>query len=153
MKRIRIFLIGLLFAGAACDSRHALPENCEPTPHDEIGPFYRSGAPVRSRVGTGYRLKGRVHSVKGCETLGGSRLEFWLVGPGGQYDDAFRATVYADRQGFYRFESHRPPGYLGRPPHIHIMVTAVGHEPLITQHYPQSDQEEAVFNLVLEPRR
>lgn len=153
MKRIRIFLICLLFAGVACDARQSPPQNCEPTPHDEIGPFYRTGAPVRSRVGTGYLLKGRVLSVKGCEPLGGSRLEFWLVNPRGQYDDDHRATVYADRQGFYRFESHRPPGYLGRPPHIHIMVTTAGHEPLITQHYPHPDQGKAELNLVLEPRR
>ena len=32
--------------------------DCQPTPYDEIGPFYRPNAPVRSRVGKGYVLKG-----------------------------------------------------------------------------------------------
>lgn len=124
---------------------------CQPTPYDEIGPFYRPGAPIRSRVGEGYVLSGKVLSSEDCRVLPGSRLEFWLVNPQGTYDDAHRATLFADRNGSYRFESSRPIDYVGRPPHIHIMVTASGHERLITQHYPKQGLSEADFNLVLLP--
>jgi len=96
-------------------------------------------------------LSGQVLSVTGCRPLPNSRLEFWLVNPKGEYDDAHRATVYADDLGFYRFESNRPTDYVGRLPHIHMMVSAAGHEQLITQHYPQADQTAAEFTLVLSP--
>ncbi len=147
-----LFLSCLLLSFlSACDRQLIPAQNCKPTPYDEIGPFYRPGAPVRGRVGTGYVLSGQVLSVTGCKPLPNSRLEFWLVNPAGQYDDAHRATVSADRQGAYRFESNRPTDYVGRLPHIHMMVSAEGHEQLITQHYPQPDESEAKFNLVLAP--
>ena len=141
----------LLISLTACQGQSAPPADCQPTPYDEIGPFYRPGAPVRDTVGKGYLLRGQVLSVSGCKALADSRLEFWLVGPDGQYDDAHRATVYADSRGYYRFESNRPTDYESRLPHIHMMVFAKGHEQLITQHYPQADQTEAKFNLVLVP--
>lgn len=136
---------------SACDGQSPLPQNCIPTPHDEIGPFYRPGAPERETVGTGYVLQGHVLSVKGCQPLANSRLEFWLVNPKGEYDDAHRATVYADHKGFYRFESNVPTDYVGRLPHIHMLINAEGHEQLITQHYPGQSDTKAEFDLVLVP--
>lgn len=141
----------LLVCLAACDPQSAPVANCKPTPFDELGPFYRPGAPVRARVGNGYVLSGQVRSVTGCQPLPSSRIEFWLVNPEGQYDDAHRATVYSDSKGYYRFESNRPTDYVGRLPHIHMMVTAEGHEQLITQHYPKANEAEAEFNMVLAP--
>jgi protocatechuate 3,4-dioxygenase beta subunit len=49
-------------------------------------------------------------------------LELWLAGPDGEYADAYRATVIADAQGRYRFASHAPAAYAGRPPHLHLRV-------------------------------
>ena len=148
----RYLLSCLLLTGLiACDNRAAQIPSCEPTPYDEIGPFYRPGAPVRNTVGTGYVLSGQVLSSKGCRPLPNSRIEFWLVSPKGEYDDDHRATVYADHKGIYRFESNRPIDYIGRLPHIHLMVTAEGHEQLITQHYPKQNEAAAEFNLVLAP--
>jgi protocatechuate 3,4-dioxygenase beta subunit len=43
-------------------------------------------------------------------------------------------------------------GYAGRPPHIHIRVTAAGHRTLVTQHYPAAGQATATFDLVLRPQ-
>ena len=96
-------------------------------------------------------MTGAVRSAGDCEPLPNARIEFWLVNPQGQYDDAHRATVFADSQGRYRFRCNRPTDYVGRKPHIHIMVTADGHEQLITQHYPRENTSEAVFDLVLVP--
>ncbi len=123
----------------------------QPTQYEEMGPFYRPNAPVRDRVGRGYELSGTVLSSGDCQPIPKARIEFWLVNPQGEYDDAHRATLFADRKGRYRFESKRPTNYVGRKPHIHIMATAAGYEQLITQHYPLEDDSEGAFALVLEP--
>jgi protocatechuate 3,4-dioxygenase beta subunit len=131
---------------------HARPaDGCEPTPPDMLGPFYEPNAPVRTSVGSGYVLSGSVLGVDGCEPLRDARIEFWLANPKGEYDDAHRATVLADEGGRYRFESNVPVSYGGRPPHIHIRVTAPGYGDLVTQHYPEAGQKEANLDLVLEP--
>jgi protocatechuate 3,4-dioxygenase beta subunit len=129
----------------------AAQQPCVPTRPDALGPFYRPGAPVRASVGRGYVLSGRVLGAPDCRPVPGARLEFWLAGPDGRYGDAYRATVVADPSGAYRFESHFPPGYGGRPPHIHVRVTAPGYRVLVTQHYPRPGTPEGRFDLVLEP--
>jgi len=131
----------------------ALAASCKPTPPDMLGPFYKPGAPVRSSVGKGYLLKGAVRSSKDCAPVAGARIEFWLAGPGGEYDDEHRATVIADASGAYRFESNFPPPYSGRPPHIHIKASAPGFRTLVTQHYPQKGAKEGSFDLVLVPEK
>ena len=147
MARLAALLLAMLALTAGpADSGAA--QRCPPTRADALGPFYEPGAPVRSRVGTGYVLSGQVVTT-GCRPIARARVEFWLVNPRGQYDDAHRATVFARRDGRYRFESNRPPGYEGRPPHIHVRVTARGFRTLVTQHYPRGSRARAVFNLVL----
>ncbi len=125
------------------------PANCKPTQPDMLGPFYEPGAPVRRSVGSGYVLSGAVVAADECEPIGNARIEFWLANPRGEYDDAHRATVFAGERGGYRFESNVPVSYSGRPPHIHVRVTAPGFEELVTQHYPEPGQRKANFDLVL----
>jgi protocatechuate 3,4-dioxygenase beta subunit len=127
----------------------AAPAQCRATAPDSLGPFYEPGAPVRTRVGTGYVLRGRVLSAATCRPIRRARIEFWLVNPQGEYDDAHRATVRAGRNGSYRFQSNKPVGYGGRPPHIHIRVAARGYRVLVTQHYPRGSRTTATFDLVL----
>jgi protocatechuate 3,4-dioxygenase beta subunit len=122
---------------------------CRPTAPDALGPFYEPGAPVRSKVGSGYVLRGRVLSARTCRPIARARIEFWLVNPQGSYDDDHRATVFAGRDGRYRFESNRPIGYQSRPPHIHVRVSKRGFRTLVTQHYPRVGRTSAIFNLVL----
>ena len=124
---------------------------CEPTPADYLGPFYKANAPVRSSVGKGYQLTGSVISSEDCTPIAKAAVEFWLTGPDGSYGDDHRATVYSDGSGLYRFESNFPPGYSGRPPHIHIRVSADGFETLATQHYPTVGHRSAKFDLILVP--
>ena len=147
MARLVVLALTLLAVGAGSAGSDAA-SRCAPTRADSLGPFYEPGAPVRSKVGTGYVLSGRVLTT-GCRAIGRARVELWLVNPRGQYDDAHRATVIAGRDGRYRLQSNRPPGYEGRPPHIHVRVTARGFRTLVTQHYPQGRRTSAVFNLVL----
>lgn len=125
--------------------------SCEPTREDGEGPYYKAGAPERSSVGTGHVLSGVVRSFDGCVPIAGARIEFWQVGPNAQYDDDHRATMFSDTSGAYRFESNFPPGYEGRPPHIHIKVAAEGHKPLTTQYYPREGDTVGTFDLVLVP--
>lgn len=124
---------------------------CEPTPADYLGPFYKADAPVRSRVGKGYQLTGLVMSSANCTPIAEAEIELWLTGPDGSYDDDHRATIFSDDSGRYLLESNFPPGYSGRPPHIHIRVSANGFRTLATQHYPEAGQKTAEFDLVLVP--
>jgi predicted ester cyclase len=61
----------------------------------------------------------------------------------------FLGVPPSGERGKYRFESNVPVSYGGRPPHIHVRVTAPGYEELVTQHYPQRGQRKANFDLVL----
>jgi protocatechuate 3,4-dioxygenase beta subunit len=146
-------LLLILIASLALAAPGAGAENfrCPPTPPDAEGPFYRPGAPERSGIGTGYLLMGEVRSAADCRPLGGARIELWMTGPDGRYDDRWRATVHARPDGRYSFTSHPPVPYGGRPPHIHLAVSAPGFRELITQHYPLPGSGEAIFDLVLIP--
>lgn len=139
---------GLLYAMG-----NAPPEDlaCKPTERDALGPFYEPDTPVRSKVGEGYVLTGTVKSALDCSAIKRAKIEFWLTGPDGDYDDDHRATLYSDGSGRYRFESNPPPAYGRRPPHIHVRVSAEGFRTLITQHYPVAGQQEATQDLVLIP--
>ena len=92
-----------------------------------------------------------VLSSEDCTPIAKAAIELWLTGPDGSYDDDHRATVYSDGSGMYQFESNFPTGYSGRPPHIHIRVSADGFETLATQHYPATGHKTGEFNLVLVP--
>lgn len=134
-------------------SEPVLAVECSPTPWDEIGPFYRPNAPVRSSIGKGYLLSGTVRSAGDCRPLRNVRIEMWQAGPDGTYNDAHRATLFSDHAGRYRLQTSAPPPYGRRPSHIHILVDAKGFEGLITQHYPEKGKKRATFDLVLEPEK
>ena len=148
----RILLL-LLLVGMAAPLSARETYRCQPTRPDADGPFYRPGAPERNTVGNGYVLTGTVKSAVDCTILPGAKIEIWLNGPDGRYGDAWRATLYAKSDGTYRFESHRPVPYGSRPPHIHMIVNASGFEELITQHYPSAKTSQAIFDLVLIPKK
>ena len=143
-------LIGLILLAMECVG-FADDFKCSPTPADMMGPYYTPGAPVRNSVGVGYVLSGVVKSAKDCSPLAAAKIEFWLTGPDGNYDNHHRATVISDSAGEYRFESNFPPAYGFRPPHIHIKVSANGYEILVSQHYPDKGTAEGTFDLVLKP--
>lgn len=126
---------------------------CTPTAEDAQGPFYREGAPVRSKLGEGYLLTGVVRSAADCAPIEGARIELWMTGPEGDYADKWRATTFSGKGGVYSFESHFPGPYGSRPPHIHMIVNAAGFRELVTQHYPHPGKAEGTFDLVLIPQR
>ena len=126
-------------------------EQCEPTAADYLGPYYEPDAPLRSSVGKGYKLQGAVVSAADCTPIQNAQIELWLTNPAGSYDDDHRATTFSDDTGTYSFESNFPPGYSGRPPHIHIRISANGYKTLATQHYPNRENATGEFDIVLVP--
>jgi protocatechuate 3,4-dioxygenase beta subunit len=145
-------LLAVSVGGLAAPDRSAAAPACTPTAGDQLGPFYKPKAQVRSKLGTGHVLQGTVRSASDCRPIPGARVELWLAGPNG-YDDDHRATVMADAEGRYRFESDPPRAYEGRPPHIHVRVEHPGHRTLVTQQYPARGRSEETFDLVLAPAR
>jgi protocatechuate 3,4-dioxygenase beta subunit len=151
MKLIRTATVIILSALLAVSPYAAAAAwKCTPTPHDEIGPFYRPNAPLRDRIGSGYVLTGTVRSAATCKPIPGARVEFWQAGPDGQYSDAYRATIFSDRRGRYRLTTSVPPPYARRPAHIHLLVDMRGYAGLISQHYPKAGKRKATLDLVLE---
>jgi protocatechuate 3,4-dioxygenase beta subunit len=156
MKISGLAFFGTFLAMLLCLSALLSPgaaEQCIPTEPDSLGPFYKPGAPERSSVGKGYVLSGSVKSARDCSPVRRARIEFWLTGPDGTYDDRHRATVYSDNAGNYHFESNTPKEYVWRPPHIHILVSADDFKTLVTQHYPVKNRSEGIFDIVLIPAR
>ena len=86
-----------------------------------------------------------------CAPIAKAVIELWLTGPDGSYDDDHRGTIFSNDSGQYRFESNSPPAYSGRPPHIHIRVSANGFKTLVTQHYLTQGQTTGEFDIVLVP--
>jgi hypothetical protein len=156
IKRLRIvYAVSLVFPLILLllSAPIALGIDCEPTTYDALGPYYKLGAPVRSIVGTGYVLSGLVLSSSDCNVIAGARVEFWLAGPQGRYSDEYRATVFSDGEGHYQFESDYPGIYPGRPPHIHIRISAKGYKTHVTQHYPAKNSTADTLHLVIVPAR
>ena len=122
---------------------------CVATRPDALGPFYKANAPERASTGQGLVVSGAVRSLRGCTPLAGARIEWWSVNPGGDYDDAHRATQRADGEGRYRYETDPPLPYAGRPPHLHMRITAPGHRALVTQLYPKTGQRSIETDFVL----
>ena len=121
----------------------------EPTPHVEMGPFYRRRAPATAMMrqagdaGMPLAVRGRVITVHG-EPVPNATIEVWQADHGGLYDldgYRFRAALTPGATGAYGFESVMPGHYPARVArHVHYFVTAPGHKPLTTQLYFASDE-------------
>jgi protocatechuate 3,4-dioxygenase beta subunit len=119
-----------------------------PTPFCELGPFYRRDAPHGSVMrtpadaGMPLSLAGVVYSTNG-EILPDAKVEIWQTDHFGHYDIdgyRFRTALQPDDKGTYRVESVLPGHYPGRVcQHVHYLISAPGHKPLITQLYFASD--------------
>jgi protocatechuate 3,4-dioxygenase beta subunit len=76
--------------------------------------------------------------------LDGATIEVWQADHFGRYDIEgyrFRTTLIAGKTGEYGFESVMPGHYPDRvAQHVHYLVRAPGHKPLVTQLYFATDQ-------------
>ena len=147
-------ILALVVLGAPLDPQTASAAShaCAPTRPDGLGPFYEPHAPERNETGQGLVISGTVRSARDCRPLAGAVIEWWSANPRGDYDAAHRATQRANADGHYQYTTDMPGQYPGRPPHLHIRVTAPKHRTLVTQVYPQPDQTALNLDLVLVPQ-
>ena len=120
----------------------------KPTPPNDLGPFYKKRAPdtrmLRTKGDPGMPLavSGRIIDTRG-EAVPDATVEIWHTDHGGHYDLAgyrFRAKVPIDGKGGYQYDTIMPGHYPDRVcQHVHYLVTAPGHKPLITQLYFATD--------------
>jgi protocatechuate 3,4-dioxygenase beta subunit len=121
----------------------------EPTPHVEMGPFYKRRAPSNTMLrtsgdkGTPLTVSGRVITVNG-DVVPNATIEVWQADDDGLYDldgYRFRASLVPGASGKYSFESVMPGHYPQRVArHVHYFVTAPGHKTLSTQLYFATDE-------------
>jgi protocatechuate 3,4-dioxygenase beta subunit len=137
-------------AGSASAESRAAP-SCHPTLSQGAGPFLTNHAavPLRSRIGRGHVLRGRVLRYPACAPLGGAAVELWQESPNGRYDRRGHAGIVTGRAGTFRFEGPVPPAGFGRPPHIHIRVTAAGYEDVVTTYVLARDERSGRITIVL----
>jgi protocatechuate 3,4-dioxygenase beta subunit len=120
----------------------------KPTPPNALGPFYKKRAPeariLRKKTDAGMPLAvaGRIIDTRG-EGVPDATVEIWHADHGGHYDIAgyrFRAKLPLDAEARYQFDTVMPGHYPDRVcQHVHYLVTAPGHKPLITQLYFATD--------------
>ena len=127
--------------------------DCETTT-DILGPFYRPGSPLRNNLvikgepGEPVTLSGFVKHKDCITPYKNAKVELWHCDVKGNYDNQsadfrYRGTVMTDEKGFYSFQTILPVAYGGegftRPAHFHLMITAEGYQPLVTQLYFNGD--------------
>jgi protocatechuate 3,4-dioxygenase beta subunit len=118
------------------------------TPRNELGPFYKKKAPANALLraagdpGLPLSVAGRVWSARG-QSLPGAVIELWHTDHLGHYDldgYRYRTSLSADAEGKYSVETVMPGHYPDRVcQHVHYLVTAPGHKPLVTQLYFATD--------------
>ena len=123
---------------------------CVPTAEDAEGPFYKAGAPERLSTGSGLAVSGEVLSYPGCRPVPGARVEWWHADRSGWYVDSLRGAQVTGKTGGYAFTTLPPGIYPGRPPHIHLKVSAPGYRPLTTQLYLRGEEKAVRFDLMVE---
>ena len=120
----------------------------KPTPANELGPFYKKRAPETATLrapgdpGMPLSVSGQILDTR-AEKLPNAVVELWQTDHLGHYDldgYRYRAKLPTDSSGNYKFESVMPGHYPDRVcQHIHYLVTAPGHKPLVTQLYFATD--------------
>ncbi len=87
-------------------------------------------------------VAGQVFDTRG-EKIPGATIEIWQTDHLGLYDlegYRYRAKLATNAEGKYDFSSVMPGHYPARVcQHVHYLVTAPGHKPLITQLYFGTD--------------
>ncbi|MEB2780050.1 catechol 1,2-dioxygenase [Algoriphagus sp. C2-6-M1] len=126
------------------------------TTSDILGPFYRPASPVRTNFrrpgekGKNVDLSGKILHQDCTTPYQNAKVELWHCDAEGVYDNStdefkYRGTVITDAEGNYAFQTILPVPYdagggLIRPAHYHMMVTAEGYQPLVTQLYFTGDK-------------
>lgn len=157
--------LGLAPLAAALFRPGASHAALQPTPGDELGPFYPldwSGDIDADlvRLGSGDAAGGRLLELAGTvrdtagRPLAGAVVEIWQADAAGRYrhpgvdprtrDARFQGfgRTLTDAEGRYRFTTILPGNYGSRPPHIHFRVAPPGGRELVTQMYFRGNNRE-----------
>jgi protocatechuate 3,4-dioxygenase beta subunit len=122
----------------------------KPTPPNTLGPFYKRLTPVNANLRTSgdpgipLTLSGQVFDTRG-DIVSDVTIEIWQTNHHGYYDLEgyhYRGKSQVDKSGAYTFESVIPGHYPDKSricQHVHYVVTAPGHKPLVTQLYFATD--------------
>lgn len=146
---------GLLLGGAAMSQtqlfalwQQAEASALQPTPTEVLGPFFKKDAPNEKNLrkpgapGFPLRVSGKVFNTRG-ERVQGAQVDVWQADHQGRYDVqgySYRAKLVVESNSEYGVETIMPGHYSDRPAqHIHYMISAPGHRPLITQIYFATD--------------
>lgn len=144
--------------------------------HISNAPPYPMGADLRGDYeGELILVQGKVCDPDG-NPLGGATLDIWQTAPNGLYSSqdpeqdeySFHALFTTGDDGLYQFTTVRPVSYTvptdgpvgtllnatgrhpWRPSHLHYIVKADGHMPLVTEVFPDDDpylDEDTVFGV------
>jgi protocatechuate 3,4-dioxygenase beta subunit len=145
LARGALVLAGPITVMAAAD---AFADPLPPTPFTMLGPNYRRAAPNRANLrqdgdpGLPLKIAGRVFSETGTP-LPEARIEVWQTDAAGNYDldgDRYRADFAANAEADYEIDTVMPGHYPGTlSQHVHYVVRAPGHTPLVTQVFFATD--------------
>lgn len=156
VKHTSAFAFGLGVFGSVRWSEHGFVGDT-PTTTDILGPFYRPGAPPRENLnpkdfkGEVLHLTGTVYKEDGKTPVPDCFIEIWQCQADGFYDNVsdeyvYRASQNVTSKGTYKFITTKPVAYpveenspVYRPAHIHMRVSALGQQDLITQIYFTGD--------------
>lgn len=138
-------------AGAVADANAGV---CNPTARGNRGPFYRGGAPWRTKLcdldepGEPLVISGRVIAADTCQPLTEAVVDVWQANAAGRYDNDssrfhLRGKTKTGEDGRYSFETILPANYgdggFQRAKHIHYIVSRAGYESQITECYFEGD--------------
>jgi protocatechuate 3,4-dioxygenase beta subunit len=153
IKRSSLFAIAVtLPVLGSCEDEKNPISPCITTSSDILGPYYKPGSPFQENiipVGNSaplLQLEGKISSA--CASpIKDSIIEIWNADESGAYDAstnfAFRGSYRTLDDGFYKFKTIIPGRYLNgnlyRPSHIHLRITAPGHQELVSQIYFKDD--------------
>lgn len=143
---------GLLVAGTPMAGGRLLAmwqsAEAKPTAPEVLGPFYKKGAPdarnmrIAGDPGMPLRVSGKIINTRG-EAVPGARIDMWHADAKGIYDVhgyRYRTQLVAESGTDYGVETIMPGHYPDRPAqHIHYLIKAPGHRPLVTQLYFATD--------------
>lgn len=129
---------------AAIEEQRARPA----TAMAALGPFFKRDAPEQAHLrapgdpGLPLSVAGQVFDTRG-RVLPGAAVEVWQTDHLGHYDldgYRYRARLVSAADGGYGFDTVMPGHYPDRVcQHVHYLVTAPGHKPVVTQLYFASD--------------
>ena len=143
---IRLYLVALIVLSAP---GAGLAAECAPTPHRTTGTHYKPVTEQKENVSSGLVVRGRILAAPDCSPVANAKVAHWQAGKEGEYVDRLRAYMFADKNGYFEFETEWPNLAV---PHIHFIVTTEGYHGLETQWVGFRRTELVEFDMVLRKR-